>query len=112
MRADPRRFLLAIPAAALGAAAAAAAPLDDPAARDPRNVRNGLPIPDEGYCDQPYVVVGPDGRWLCVMTTGKGREGQAGQHVISTVSADRGRTWSRSSTSSLRTAPRPPGPCR
>ncbi len=92
MSADARRFLRAILAAALGTAAAAAE--DGPAARDPRNVRNGLPIPDEGYCDQPYVVVGLDGRWLCVMTTGKGHEGQGGQHVVSTVSADRGRTWS------------------
>jgi hypothetical protein len=28
------------------------------------------------------------------MTTGRGQEGQKGQHVVSTVSADRGRTWS------------------
>ncbi len=73
---------------------AATAPQEDAAPRDPRNIRHGLPIPDEGYCDQPYVVTGPDGRWLCVMTTGTGHEGQGGQHVVSTVSADRGRTWS------------------
>lgn len=62
---------------------------------DPRDIRNGLPIPDEGYCDQPYVVVTRDGNWLCVLTTGQGEEGQGGQHVVSTVSTDRGRSWSK-----------------
>lgn len=63
-------------------------------AADPRDLRQGLPIPDESYCDQPYVVVMPSGAWLCAMTTGKGREGQKGQHVVATVSRDQGRTWS------------------
>lgn len=67
----------------------------DVSASDPRNIRNGHALPSEGYCDQPYVVVGADGRWLCVLTTGPGREGQAGQHVVSTVSSDRGKTWSK-----------------
>ena len=62
--------------------------------QDPRNIRNGLVIPDEGYCDQPYVVVLPDGAWLCVMTTGSSHEGQDGQHVVSLRSSDRGRSWS------------------
>jgi hypothetical protein len=62
---------------------------------DPRNVRAGFVIPDEGYCDQPYVVVTKDGNWLCVLTTGPGREGQRGQHVVSTISKDKGRTWSK-----------------
>ena len=61
---------------------------------DARNIQKGWPIPDEGYCDQPYVVITDDGQWLCVMTTGRGVEGQAGQHIVSTRSADRGRTWS------------------
>ena len=61
---------------------------------DWRNVRNGSVIPDESYSDQPYVVVTNDGKWLCVMTTGKGVEGQQGQHIVSTISADQGRTWS------------------
>jgi hypothetical protein len=60
---------------------------------DSRNIRSGGQIPDEGYCDQPYVVITDDGQWLCVMTTGKGIEGQAGQHIVSTRSADRGKTW-------------------
>ena len=46
------------------------------AADDPRDIRNGRTIPDEGYCDQPYVVKTRDGHWLCLMTTGPGREGQ------------------------------------
>ena len=61
---------------------------------DPRDIRNGRVIPDEGYCDQPYVVVTDDGNWLCTMTTGPGLEGQAGQHVVATISGDQGRSWS------------------
>lgn len=76
-----------------GLAAASTVPASQPS-RDPRDVRNGLVIPDEGYCDQPYVVVRPDGAWVCTMTTGKGREGQRGQHVVATISEDRGRSWS------------------
>jgi hypothetical protein len=67
----------------------------DAAAADPRNVKAGFVIPDEGYCDQPYVVVTKDGNWLCVLTTGPGREGQRGQHVVSTISKDKGRSWSK-----------------
>ncbi len=66
-----------------------------PAPPDPRDIRAGRVIPDEGYCDQPYVVVLPDGAWLCTLTTGPGREGQRGQHVVATRSEDRGRTWSK-----------------
>lgn len=62
--------------------------------RDPRHITNGWEIPSEGYCDQPYVVVNADGSWTATMTTGKGHEGQHGQHIVSTVSADRGRSWS------------------
>jgi hypothetical protein len=61
---------------------------------DWRNITNGWEIPSEGYADQPYVVKTDDGAWLCVITTGSGREGEGGQHVISTRSTDRGRTWS------------------
>lgn len=60
---------------------------------DPRNIAYGLVIPDEGYCDQPYVVITRDGNWLCTLTTGKGHEGQKGQHIVSTISTDRGKTW-------------------
>ena len=61
---------------------------------DRRHLNNGWQIPSEGYCDQPYVVQTDDGAWLCIMTTGAGHEGATGQHVVSTRSTDRGRTWS------------------
>jgi hypothetical protein len=61
---------------------------------DLRNIRNGLVILDERYCDQPYVVITSDGNWLCTLTTGTGLEGQGGQHVVSTISADHGKSWS------------------
>ena len=61
---------------------------------DPRHISNGRQIATEGYCDQPYVVVNEDGSWTCVMTTGAGREGQGGQHVVSIRSKDRGESWS------------------
>lgn len=61
---------------------------------DPRHIEAGLPIPDESYCDQPYVVITKEGHWLCVMTTGKKHEGSGGQHFVSTVSKDQGKTWS------------------
>lgn len=61
---------------------------------DWRNIDTGLKIPDESYCDQPYVVVTRDGNWLCTLTTGPGHEGHGGQHVVSTISTDRGHTWS------------------
>ncbi len=63
-------------------------------ARDTRNIRAGSRIPDEGYCDQPYVVITADGNWLCTLTTSGGHEGAANSHIIATISADRGRTWS------------------
>ncbi len=63
-------------------------------ATDPRNVVNGSLIPRENYSDQPYVVITNDGNWLCVLTTGRGNEGHSGQHAISTISSDQGRTWS------------------
>lgn len=62
--------------------------------QDWRNIVTGHEIPSENYCDQPYVVRTDDGFWLCVMTTGRGVEGAAGQHIIALRSADQGRTWS------------------
>jgi hypothetical protein len=59
----------------------------------PIEIRTGHEIPSEGYCDQPYVVKLPDGTWLCTMTTGRGQEGQGGQHIVSCRSSDRGETW-------------------
>jgi hypothetical protein len=62
---------------------------------DPRNIRNGLPIPRESYCDQPYVVVTKDGHWLCTLTTAPAQEGAKSQHIVSTISEDHGKTWSK-----------------
>lgn len=62
---------------------------------DWRNLENAISvIPDEGYCDQPYLVINSDGDWVCVMTTGAGVEGEPGQHIVSTISRDHGKTWS------------------
>lgn len=61
---------------------------------DSRNIRNGNIIPTENYCDQPYLVVADDGAWVVTVTTGVGDEGEAGEHVISMRSTDRGQTWS------------------
>ena len=60
---------------------------------DWRNISEGREIPTETYSDQPYVVKTADSAWLCVMTTGVGREGELGQHVITLRSLDRGQTW-------------------
>ena len=87
---DVRIYSRALSAAEIRALCPDAPP---PPGRDGRNIRTGLRIPDEGYCDQPYVVVLPDGSWLATLTTGPGREGDRGQHVVSTTSRDRGRTW-------------------
>jgi len=61
---------------------------------DWRNIRNAISeIPNQGYCDQPYAVVNKAGEWVVCMTTGPGHEGDRGQHVVSTISKDRGKTW-------------------
>lgn len=60
---------------------------------DWRDLQNGWVVPDENYADQPYFVVLEDGKWLMVLTTGPGKEGHDGQHVVSTTSTDNGRTW-------------------
>lgn len=84
-----RRHLLA------ALAAGAARGQSGGAVGDWRNIATGWTIPREGYSDQPYVVVTRDGAWLCVLTTGRGVEGETGQHIISTISTDRGRSWSK-----------------
>ena len=61
---------------------------------DPRNIRGGSLIPKEGYVDQPYVVITRDGAWLCVLTTGRGVEGEPAQHIVASISRDKGATWS------------------
>jgi hypothetical protein len=61
--------------------------------QDTRNLTTGSIIPDETYSDQPYIVKTNDGAWLCVLTTGSGHEGAAGQHIITQRSFDQGKTW-------------------
>ena len=61
---------------------------------DARHIDNGHQIYSVTYADQPYIVVLDDGTWLCCSTVGSGREGQQGQHVVTFLSRDRGRTWS------------------
>ena len=64
------------------------------ALEDWRNFSNWHQIPDENYSDQPYLVKTSDGNMLCTLTTGKGAEGRQGQHVVATISTDKGKTWS------------------
>lgn len=52
-----------------------------------------LPLPP-GYADQPYIVVLPDGAWVCVATSADGNEGDPSQGVMALRSEDRGETWS------------------
>lgn len=61
---------------------------------DTRNILTGSLMPSEDYCDQPYTVITKDGNWLCILTTSSGRESSSGLHVISTISTDKGKTWS------------------
>jgi hypothetical protein len=61
---------------------------------DWRNAKSGNSILTHGYCDQPYVVVLQNGKWLCVFTTNAGHEGSKGQHIVSSISEDHGRNWS------------------
>ena len=63
-------------------------------ALDKRDITAGYEIPSENYADQPYVVITQDGNWLCVLTTGPSTESQGGQHVVATISTDKGMTWS------------------
>lgn len=83
--------LVALAVTAIGAeqpkqAAPAAVP-------DERHISRGWEIPSRGYADQPYIVKTDDGAWLCVMTTGTGKEGEPGQTVVSMRSTNRGQTW-------------------
>ena len=62
---------------------------------DWRNQRNGDLIYSNGYCDQPYVVVLKNRKWLVVFTTGASGEGSERQHIVSSNSQDQGKTWSQ-----------------
>jgi len=60
---------------------------------DNRNILSGSRIKTGGYSDQPYVVRTDDNAWLLAVTTGSGLEGDAGQHILSARSTDKGKTW-------------------
>jgi len=72
---------------------AASAPGGEPP--DWRNVETGTVIPSISYADQPYIAVTPKGHWVCVLTTGQGKEGARGQHIAASTSTDKGKTWSK-----------------
>lgn len=80
--------------AAVAAVASLSVACSAESAQDMRDIATGYSIPNEGYCDQPCVVITRDGNWLCLLTTAGGIEGAANSHVVSTISADQGRTWS------------------
>lgn len=62
---------------------------------DWRFIENALnEIPNENYADQPYVVVAKNGDWVCVLTTGPGHESKKGQHMVASISSDKGKSWS------------------
>lgn len=61
---------------------------------DSRLLSAGHRIPSLHYCDQVYVVPANDGAWLAVMTTGSGKEGNQGQHIVALRSTDHGGSWS------------------
>jgi hypothetical protein len=87
-----RDFLGCLGAAAMPAPGAA--PARPNRATDPRNYETGLAIPGKAYICQNYIVVTDDGGWLCTPTVGPAKEGNRAQHLVSTISRDRGRTWS------------------
>jgi hypothetical protein len=60
---------------------------------DERNIVRGYVIPDESYCDQPYIVVMKDGTWVCMLTTAPGGESSVGQHIVATTSKNQGKDW-------------------
>ncbi len=62
-------------------------------AQDWRNIKNGSILPSKNYADQPFVIVLNDGTWLVLLTTGPGKEGAAGQHIVSSISKDQGQSW-------------------
>ncbi|MFA5629747.1 MAG: sialidase family protein [Dehalococcoidales bacterium] len=63
---------------------------------DWRLIENGTVIPlSRGYADQPYFLKADDGVLVLICTTGCGKEGEQGQHVVCVRSEDNGQTWSK-----------------
>ena len=81
---------------------------------DLRNIKHGSIVPDEGYCDQPYVVITNDGAWLCVMDPrDRKRRVTAFQHIVSRISTEQrqdldGMPWTSNPTDHRK----PLGACR
>mgnify|MGYP006286167251 CR=1 FL=1 len=70
---------------------------NNPAA-DPRHLVNGrLMFRSPCYSDQPKTLLADDGALLACITTGVGKEGMKGQHVLTMRSTDQGLTWSEPS---------------
>lgn len=86
-----RLVLFTLLASVLGVLVAGAQTTEIP---DNRHINNGWVIPGNHYVDQPYIIKTDDGAWLCILTTGSGREGAPGQHVVSMRSVDKGKSWS------------------
>jgi len=63
--------------------------------KDPRDIATGLEIPTEVYADHPFLIQMDDGNWLAVVTTGKAGEGSRSQHVVTRISTDKGKTWTK-----------------
>lgn len=61
---------------------------------DWRKAQNGVQIMRNYYVDQPYVAVLPNGDWRVFMTSNTDHEGVPGQHIVSSVSKNKGKTWS------------------
>lgn len=95
----------------LGGVGAAVTPLSA-GSGDPRDMHSAVQLgPRWSYCDQSYCVVLPTPAaaraapaapmnntevWLCTITvSSRGKEGQAGMHVVSVRSTDTGRSWSQ-----------------
>ena len=73
---------------------------------DWRNIANGSEIPRENYSDQPYVVITRDGNWLCVLTTGIGKEGAAASTLFPPSAATKAKPGQSRWISNRRTAQR------
>lgn len=54
---------------------------------------NNIPVSENGYADQPYIIDTDDGAWLLCVTSGLAYEGTSGQTVVTMRSTDHGKTW-------------------
>ncbi|MEA4935316.1 MAG: exo-alpha-sialidase [Paludibacter sp.] len=62
---------------------------------DSRNIENPYSIiPDFSYADQGYVTIAQNGDWVSVMTTGTSTETVGTKYIISSISKDKGKSWS------------------